>query len=111
MDISEKVVAVEPASAWDAMFESFEQRVQATSPAWLMSIRRAGNAHFAELGCPTTENEEWRYTNVKAIAELSPQAAPSNVRIAVAEIEPFLYGKMASRRLVFVDGKYHPELS
>src|SRR3954465_4450911 len=110
MDISEKVVAVEPASAWDAMFENFEQRVQATSPAWLMSIRRAGNAHFSELGFPTTEDEEWRFTNVRRIAELSPQGAPSNVRLTAEEIAPFVYGGMKSRRLVFVDGRYHSEL-
>ena len=50
MDISEKQTAVEPANQWDALYESFEQRVEASSPAWLMSIRRAGNAHFFGVG-------------------------------------------------------------
>lgn len=111
MNISEKQIAVEPANVWDSLFESFEQRVEATSPAWLMSIRRAGNAHFSELGFPTTDDEEWRYTNVRPIVELTPQAAPSNVRITEAEVAPFIYGGMKARRLVFVDGRYHPELS
>jgi len=96
---------------WDALYASFEQRVQANSPAWLNSLRRAGNAHFAELGFPTTEDEEWRFTNVRPIAEMTPQVAPNNVRLTAAEIAPFAYGKMASRRFVFVDGRYHPELS
>jgi Fe-S cluster assembly protein SufD len=111
MEISEKQSALDPANQWDALFESFEQRVKAQSPGWLMAIRRSGNAHFSELGFPTTEDEEWRFTNVRPIAELQPQAAPSNVRLTAAEIAPFLFGAMKSRRLVFVDGRYHPELS
>jgi Fe-S cluster assembly protein SufD len=96
---------------WDALYASFERRAQASSPAWLNSLRRAGNAHFSELGFPTTEDEEWRFTNVRPIAEMTPQSAPSNVRLGAEEIAPYLYGNMTSRRLVFVDGRYHPELS
>ena len=96
---------------WDALWQAFEQRVQAQSPAWLSSLRRSGNAHFTELGFPTTEDEEWRFTNVRPITEMTPQVAPNNARVTEKEIAPFAFGKMASRRLVFVDGKFHPELS
>ncbi|MGZ5545471.1 MAG: hypothetical protein ACXWIU_12415, partial [Limisphaerales bacterium] len=111
MQISENKVEDETANQWDALWNGFEQRVQANSPAWLNSLRRAGNAHFTELGFPTTEDEEWRFTNVRPIAEMAPQVAPNNVRLTDAEIAPFVFGKMTSRRLVFVDGRYHPELS
>jgi Fe-S cluster assembly protein SufD len=110
MSVSEKQTSG-PANQWDALWESFEQRVEAKSPAWLNSLRRSGNAHFAELDFPTTEDEEWRFTNVRPIAELQPQAAPTNARVTEKEIAPFVYGKMASRRLVFVDGRFHSELS
>jgi Fe-S cluster assembly protein SufD len=111
MDVSEKQTEVAPPDAWQTLFEAFEQRVGAASPAWLNSIRKAGNAHFSELGFPTTQDEEWRYTNIRPIAEMSPQAAPSNVRIDADDVEKFTYPGMTSRRLVFVDGRYHPELS
>ena len=65
---------MEPANQWDALWESFEQRVGAKSPAWLMSILRAGNAHFSELGFPTTEDEEWRFTPLNGLAEIEFQA-------------------------------------
>jgi Fe-S cluster assembly protein SufD len=110
MSVSEKQT-LQSANQWDALWDGFEQRVAAKSPPWLNSLRRSGNAHFAELGFPTTEDEEWRFTNVRPIAEMTPQAAPNNSRVTEKEIEPFLFGKMASRRLVFVDGKFHPELS
>jgi Fe-S cluster assembly protein SufD len=97
-------------SAWDALFEASEQR-HANTPTWLRNLRRAGNAHFTELGFPTTEDEEWRFTNVRPISEMQPQAAPANVKLTTAEIAPFTYGNLTSRRLVFVDGQFHPELS
>jgi Fe-S cluster assembly protein SufD len=111
MNTLENQPAIEPATQWDALWESFYERVEAKSPAWLNSLRRAGNAHFAELGFPTTEDEEWRFTNVRPIAELQPQASPSNVRLTKAEIAKFDYDELRARRLVFVDGRYHPELS
>ncbi len=96
---------------WEALYESLEQRAQTGSPAWLTSIRKAGNAHFSELGFPTTDDEEWRFTNVRPIAEMSPQSAPANGRVGADELEKFAYPAMASRKMVFVDGRYHPELS
>src|ERR1019366_3855059 len=41
---------------------------QPPAPAWMQSLRDAAFARFAELGFPTTHNEEWRFTNVSAIA-------------------------------------------
>lgn len=41
---------------------------QLPAPAWLQPIRAAAFARFAELGFPTTRNEEWRFTNVAPIA-------------------------------------------
>ncbi len=37
-------------------------------PAWLRGLRDESIAHFAERGFPSTRLEEWRYTNVAAIA-------------------------------------------
>jgi Fe-S cluster assembly protein SufD len=109
--MTESKIETTATSHWQALYESFEQRVAASSSQWLMNLRRAGNAHFAELGFPTTEHEEWRYTNVSAIAGLQPQASPSNVRISASDIAPFTYSDLPSRRMVFVDGRFHPELS
>ena len=104
---------IEPATSdhWESLFEAFEQRVEAKSPAWLMNLRRAGNAHFAELGFPTTDHEEWRFTNIRPIAELDPQAPPNNVRLTPDDIARFPFSDLPSRLVVFVDGKLHPELS
>jgi len=39
------------------------------SPAWLKSLREHAIARFADVGFPTTHQEEWRFTSVQAIAE------------------------------------------
>src|ERR1017187_6513519 len=72
---------------------------QPPAPAWLQSLRDAAFARFAELGFPTTHNEEWRFTNVSAIARTAfapgaPDALlvyPDSVnRLEPAEVECYL---------------------
>jgi Fe-S cluster assembly protein SufD len=109
--MTETKIETAAADQWEALFENFEQRVEPSSPGWLMSLRRAGNAHFGELGFPTTDHEEWRFTNVRPIAALEPQAPPANVRLTHEDIARFTYHDLPSRMLVFVDGRLHPELS
>jgi Fe-S cluster assembly protein SufD len=92
-------------------FERFEE--QAKRPAWVFPLRKAGIARFAELGFPTLQQEDWRFTNVAPIAKLpfKPvfQVSPDSLtREAVAE---FTFGSLAARRLVFVNGHYVAELS
>src|ERR1035441_1197938 len=47
--------------------EHFTNQAPAAEP-WMQSLRDRAFARFAELGFPTTHNEEWRFTNVSAIA-------------------------------------------
>jgi len=95
-----------------AKFEEFERGL-AKTPAWLYPIRKAGIAHFAELGFPTTLSEEWRYTNIAPVAKLPfhpvlerPTKLPS-----LKQIEKFLIPGLKCSRMVFVDGHFAPELS
>ena len=53
----------EQTGAWLASFNT-----QQPAAAWLQSLRDAAFQRFAELGIPTTKDEEWRFTNVAPIA-------------------------------------------
>ncbi len=44
-----------------------ETLVQA--PAWVKERREHASRRFAEVGFPTTRNEDWRFTNIAPIAE------------------------------------------
>ena len=49
-------------------FRRFETEPQ--QPSWLLPLRKAGMARFAELGFPTVHDEDWRFTNVAPLARL-----------------------------------------
>jgi len=72
----------EQTGAWLAQFGE-----QKPAEPWLQKLRETGFRRFAELGFPTTKNEEWRFTNVAPIARTDFRVAPagSTVRFRGAE--------------------------
>ena len=79
--------------------------------AWLMPIRKAAISRFAELGFPTTDDEEWRFTNVAPIAEKAFEAAPEVV-LSTGDLRSHLISTNGDgTRLVFVNGRFAPALS
>ena len=53
--------------------------LNANAPAWLPKLRHAAIESFAELGFPTTHDEEWIYTNVSALA--STPFVPARIKL------------------------------
>ena len=51
-----------------SQFHDFSQ-IRQTDPAWLTALHREGYTQFAETGFPTTHDEDWRFTNVSAVAQ------------------------------------------
>jgi Fe-S cluster assembly protein SufD len=93
--------------------EAFTKLQQRTSrqPEWLRSLREDAFGRFCDVGFPTTKDEDWRFTNVAPIAQLTFNLSDDDkVRLTPKDIEPFLLPD-AVCRLVFVDGCYVPELS
>jgi Fe-S cluster assembly protein SufD len=93
-------------------FREFEK--QSKAPAWLATIRTEAIEAFAELGFPTTHNEEWKYTNVAPIANAEFEApAPRQAKdsSAIARRIQSLLNEFDCPRLVFVNGRYDAEFS
>lgn len=82
------------------------------APDWLAPLRQAAIARFAELGFPSTREEEWRLTNVEPIARtrFRPAPAPRPEEALLARAGE-LAGDGAGCRLVFVNGRYAAALS
>jgi Fe-S cluster assembly protein SufD len=80
------------------------------APPWLKELRGRALDRFTALGIPTGRQEEWRFTNVAALADTVfrlVDAAPTNAahlasRVGIAE---------AGARIVILNGHYAPELS
>ena len=96
-------------------FHTLESNSFLHDPEWTQNLRKAALSRFTDLGFPTTRrgNEEWKYTDVRPIARhpFRPVTGPPSVGIDAQAIQPFILGTQAWHRLVFVDGRYAPELS
>src|SRR5258706_1222311 len=94
-------------------FERFDKAGAGARPSWVYPIRKAGIARFAELGFPTLEDEDWRFTNVSPIAKLPfrPRLDPGDRVVKSSDLAKFHFAELKASRLVFVDGFLAPELS
>jgi Fe-S cluster assembly protein SufD len=73
------------------------------------ALRDAAFARFADLGLPAAGDENWKYTSLGALAQVAFEVpAPAG-----ASEEPLVraWETPGSLQLVFVDGRYRPELS
>ena len=98
----------------ELLVEKFSQFESASpQPKWLLPVRKAGLAGFAELGFPKLSDEDWRFTNVAPIAQLPFQLAREAV-VNGAEsklIDESAFAKLSGHRLVFMNGFFSAKLS
>jgi Fe-S cluster assembly protein SufD len=95
-----------------ANFAQFDREVANNGQAWTQPLRQAAMARFAELGFPTTHDEEWKYTNVAPIARIAFRPAQRTASAAAAEaLAAVAMPTLVCAQLVFINGHYVPELS
>jgi len=84
---------------------------QRGGPAWLRSLREQAFERFEQVGFPTVEDEDWKYTNVAAIAKTS--FAPVNFETVLTrdDVAPHVFDEAKQTCLVFVNGILNYELS
>ncbi len=99
--------SVQPGPAYAGMFAAL--RGAAQEPAWLAARREAAFAQLGRDGFPTRFVEEWKYTDISALAA-RPLVLPAPAGAGdVAAAVPFLHAD--DLNVVFVDGRYAPERS
>ena len=87
-----------------APFSSLESELARRDPEWLRLVRRSALERFAEVGFPTTRDEEWRTTSVAPIARTRFRPAVSRV-ITEEDLPVLARHDPGAYRLVFVDGR------
>ncbi len=92
-------------------FERFER--EAKQPSWVFPLRKAGIARFAELGFPTINDEDWRFTNISPIVRLPfrPVFQAQVTGLDAKVLSQFAFSSLKGNRLVFVNGHFVPGLS
>ena len=103
-----QAAATDPAATPVEAFAAMEQLGAA-----LMPLRKAGLTRFSESGYSTLRDEDWRFTNVKPIAELPfrPTIDPLGQGIGQDQLGNVTFGQLDADRLVFVDGHFNADLS
>jgi Fe-S cluster assembly protein SufD len=76
-------------------------------PAEWGKLREAAEARLVNRDLPTSSDEDWRYTDLKALAGISFDPAPR----ATVDISRYLLPEMVGTRQVFVNGRHAPHAS
>src|SRR5205807_1280716 len=80
------ITATEQLETYLESFTEFQKRAAGRNLPWLRRLREDAFARFCEVGFPTTHDEDWRFTNVSAIARTSFELA-QNGQLAKEELE------------------------
>ena len=79
---------------------------------WLSEQRHSALTTFRDHGFPTTRHENWKYTNVKAIARNTFTALSEEaIDISANELANVRFQELDCYELVFVNGQFRNELS
>ncbi|GIU83006.1 MAG: Fe-S cluster assembly protein SufD [Acidobacteria bacterium] len=85
---------------------------QTNQPEWLKELRTEALSFFSEVGFPSVEDEEWKYTNVAPIArETFQYDFKVESKISEETISKFVLEEAKKSFLVFLNGRFRPEFS
>lgn len=92
-------------------FNSLEAGLNGAKNTPLHTLRRQAIRHFGEVGFPGKKNESWKYTSVSPILKHKFRPEAPATRHEVEMPQEFLIPGLEDRRLVFINGRYSPQLS
>jgi Fe-S cluster assembly protein SufD len=78
---------------------------------WVARLREGAFERFEESGFPTTDDEDWKYTNVAHVARKAFRPVAEKAELDVDAVERLVSAEARQSRLVFVNGVYSPEHS
>ncbi len=91
-------------------YSAFQNTAPGRDLGWLRKLRDDAFARFCEVGFPTTHDEDWRFTNVSAIAKTPFRLAATGGYLSKNDLDAWTLPGAACQ-LVFVDGRLNLALS
>lgn len=97
-------------------FQAFYERSLSEHPplpAWAQALRASGWETFSRIGLPQRTHEEWKYTSLRALKELTFQPAPASLGLDEKNAQDILsrHIRPEDLSLVFVNGTLSTGLS
>src|SRR5215470_4507824 len=105
---------MQPSESKELYLSAFRQHQNngaSKNPAWLRQLRDAAIASFAELGFPTTHDEDWKYTSLDRITSVAFRGGNGAAKTVTDDVFALAFTTSACNRLVFINGCYFPQLS
>lgn len=90
------------------------QPVHATAtdaPPWWVARRQKAASHFAAAGFPDPRHEEWKYTNVRSIANRPLVLSEGTDSFSAEAVHALALPGLEAYRIVLVNGFFRPEWS
>lgn len=84
------------------------KNLAAGTPAWLVDARNRHLLNFKDKGLPTRKDEDWKYLNLKALAQAS-FAIPGDIKKKSPSLDPIK--KLSGNMLVFINGGFDEQQS
>jgi len=103
---SENALTEPGAAGFLQRYEGLRARLPGRDLPWLMARRDAAAESFRAQGFPTRRVEAWKYTDLRPLTEAGFGEPLTPVESALA-----LPRAAVPRRVVFVDGRFRPDLS
>jgi Fe-S cluster assembly protein SufD len=99
-------------SKYESAFRSLNHASKGQQPGWFERLRQRAMDSFIQLGFPTVEQEEWKYTNLAPLTKLDPDPIVlSSTKIGPETLRPFSYPESVNCQLVLVNGVLQSKLS
>jgi len=102
----------EQENSYQSAFVALQEN--SSSNDWLCRLRENAMERFAELGFPSTKDEEWKYTNIAPLTRESFSVAAAyeeKPSVRATDLEDFTYKETSTTQLVFVNGSLRKDLS
>jgi len=98
---------VKSENSYQSAFRSL--RDVAPTVAWLEMVRGSAMERFEQLGFPSIRDEEWKYTNLAALAK--ENFIPATRNEDALDVSGFTYPETANAHLIVVNGFLREDLS
>ena len=99
-------------SKYESAFRSLNNASKGRQPGWFERLRQRAMDSFVQLGFPTVEQEEWKYTNLAPLAKLDfDPIILSSTKIGPETLQPFSYPESVNCQLVLINGVLQSKLS
>ncbi len=86
--------------------DQFERFHNGSARQAVHELRKKALKAFEEQGFPSTRQEEWRFTNIKPIAQTPFDIRAGKVELEAGELEPFLFPGWDKPLIVLVNGRF-----